>query len=83
MSRIVMTIHTFNHTYAGFSAPDNQSPFCKRSFFPAHRAGKLLINGMGNRQLQSLDVMRYRDLWQQASEICGGEEPTVVDLYGH
>jgi len=82
MSRIVMTIHTFNHTYAGFSASDNQGPFCRRSFLPAHRAGKLFINGAGNRQVQSLDVVRYRELWQQASEICG-EEATVADLYGH
>jgi hypothetical protein len=78
-----MTIHTYNHSYAGFSASDYQSSSCNSFLLPARHAGKLIINGTGNRRLQSLNVRRYRDLWQQASEICVGGDATAVDLDGH
>jgi hypothetical protein len=78
-----MTIHTFNHSYAGFQASDCQSSSCNYYRLPARRAGKLFINGTGNRHFQSIDVKRCRAVLQQASEICGDQEAIVVDLRGH
>jgi hypothetical protein len=75
MSSVVMTIHTFIDSYAGFSASDNQSCSCNHFLLHQRHAG--------NRILRSLNANRYRDLWQQAKEICGGEEALVVDLHSH
>ena len=83
MSSIVMTIHTFNHSYADFSTSEIQSSSCIHSFLPVRHAGKLFIYETGNRHLHSCSAKRYRNLWQQASEICGGEAATVVDLHGN
>lgn len=83
MSSIVVTVHTFNHSYADFSTSEIQSSSCSHSFLPVRYAGKLFINEAGNRRLHSCSAKRYRDLWQQASEICGGDAPTVVDFHGN
>jgi hypothetical protein len=84
MSSIVMTIHSFNNSYAGFSASETQSSTCHHFFLPARRAGSLLISEARNRHLRTLsNGKRYREIWQQAAEICGGEVPTLVDLHDH
>jgi hypothetical protein len=83
MSSIVMTIHTFNHSYADFSTSEIQSSSCTHSCLSVRHAGKLFINEVGKRHLHSCSAKRHPDLWQQASEICGGEAATVVDLHGN
>lgn len=77
-----MTVHSFNRSYPGFLASEIRSSSCK-CLFPARHAGKLFIFGAGNRHFQTFDFKRYRELRQQASEICGDDESTVVNLYGH
>jgi hypothetical protein len=71
MSSIVMTIHTFDHSYAGLSASEVQSSSCRHIFPPGRRSGNLFINETGNRHIHS--VSRNR----------GGGEAIVVDLHGH
>jgi hypothetical protein len=83
MSRIILTIHTFDRSYAGFSASEIQSSSCGHFFLPARRARTLFINEAGNRRLQTLRTELYRELWQHAAEICGGEEAAIVKLHSH
>ncbi len=71
MRSIVMTIHTFDHSYAGLSASESQSPSCHQIFSPGRCSGNLVINETGNRHLQSLSRNR------------GGSEAIVVDMHGH
>src|SRR5579864_7033797 len=82
MSSIVMTIHSFNNSYAGFSASETLPSTCHHFFLPARRAGSFLIGEARNRHLHILNNgNRYFGMWQEAAEICGGEIPTVVDLH--
>ena len=83
MRSFVMTIHTFDHSYAGLSASETQSPSCRHVFPIERRAGNLFINETGNRQLRNLSGKRYRETWQQTAENRGGGEAIVVDLHGH
>jgi hypothetical protein len=84
MSSIVMTIHSFNNLYAGFSASETQSSTCHHLFLPARRAGSFLISEARSRHLRTLNNgKRYLDMWQRAAEICGGEMPTLVNLHDH
>jgi hypothetical protein len=78
-----MTIHTFDHSYAGLSASEIQSPSCHHVFLTGRRSGNLFINETGNRHLQTLSGKRYREMRQQAAENCRGGEAVVVDLHGH
>jgi hypothetical protein len=82
MSSIVMTIHTFDHSYAGFSASENQSSACRHIFLPARNAGRFFISEAGSRQHRTFNVERYREVWQHAAEICGGAD-IVGDLQDH
>lgn len=83
MSSVVMTIHGYSHSYAGFPASDCPSSSCNYFLLSARHEGKLFINGTGNRHFQSFDVRRCRAVLQRASEICGDQEAIVVDLRGH
>jgi hypothetical protein len=83
MSSIVMTIHTFDHLYAGFSASEIQSSSCHHRFLPVRGAGMFLISEAGNRHHQVSNGKRYREMWQRAAEICGGEAQIVVGLHDH
>src|ERR1700683_2057946 len=53
MRSIVTTIHTFDHSYAGISASEIQSPACNHIFLPRRRARKLFISETENRPLRS------------------------------
>jgi hypothetical protein len=75
MSSVVITIHTFIDSCAGFPASDNQSCSCNPFF--------LLGRQTRTRNPRPLNAIHYRDLWQQATEICGGEEALVLDLQRH
>lgn len=79
MSSIVMTIYSFDHSYAGFSASESQSSSCHHSFLPARRSRTLFINEAGNRHLRTLNQNRYGEMFQCSTEICG-EDAMVVDL---
>jgi hypothetical protein len=84
MRSIVMTIHTFDHSYAGLSASEVQSPSCHHILLPGRRSGGLFINETGNRHLRNFaSGKRYREMWQQTAETRGGGEAIVVDLHGH
>jgi hypothetical protein len=83
MRSIVVTIHTFDHSYAGLSASEIQSPSCHHIFSPRRRSGNLFINETGNRHIRNSNGKRYRDIWQQTAENRGGGEAIVVDLHGH
>lgn len=83
MGGVVMTIHTFDHSYAGFSASEIQSSSCHHFFLPARRSRTLFINEAGNRHLRAVNQKRYGERWQCSTEICGGEEAMVVDLQSH
>jgi hypothetical protein len=83
MASVEMTIHTFDHSYAGFPVPEVEFSSCRHFFLPARRPRTLFINGTGNRQLRTLCGKRQRELWQQAVAICGNEEAAIVDLHGH
>jgi hypothetical protein len=69
MSSIVMTIHTFDHSYAGLSASEIQSSSCRHIFLSARRVGNMFINETGIRQLQTQKQnhsgKRYREMLQQ------------------
>jgi hypothetical protein len=81
MSSIVMTIHSFNNLYAGFSASETQSSTCHHLFLSARRAESFLISEARSRHLRSLNSGKYYfGMSQEAAEICGGELPTLVDL---
>jgi hypothetical protein len=82
MSSIVMTIHTFDHSYAGFSASENQSSSCRHLFLPVRNAGRFFISEAGNRH-RIFNGKRYREVWQRAAEICGGETDIAADLHAH
>jgi hypothetical protein len=83
MRSIVMTIHTFDHSYAGFSASEIQSSSCHHIFSPGRRSGNLFINETESRHLRSFGGKRYREMWQQTAENRGKGEAIVVDLHGH
>jgi len=83
MSSIVMTIHTFDHSYSGFSASEIQSSACRHLFLPVRGAGRFFISEAGNRRHQVFNGKRYREIWQRAAEICGGEADIVMDLQDH
>lgn len=76
-----MTIHTFDHSYAGLSASEVQSPSCHHIFRPGRGSGNLFINETGSRHLQSLSGKLYREMWRKTAENRGGEA-IVVDLHG-
>lgn len=78
-----MTIHTFDHSYAGFSASEIQSSSWHLFFLPARRSRTLFINEAGNRHLRTVNQKRYGEMQQCSTEICGGEEAMVVDLQSH
>lgn len=82
MSSIVMTIHSFDHSYAGFSASENQSSACRHLFLPVRNAGRFFISEAGSRQ-RTFNGKRYREVWQRAAEICGGETGIAADLQDH
>ena len=69
MSSIVMTIHTFDHSYAGLSASEIQSSSCRHIFLSARRAGKFVHKRDGNPAASNF-MKQYRDMWQDA-EIAG------------
>ncbi len=80
MSSIVMTIHTFDHSYAGFSTSENESSACRHLFLPVRNAGKFFISEAGSRQHRNFfNGKRYREVWQRAAEICGGVD-IVADV---
>jgi hypothetical protein len=81
MSNIVMTIHTFDLSCAGFFASEGQSSSCP-FVLPARRSRKLLINEAGNRHFRILDAKLYGEMLRCSMEISGGEEAMVVDLHG-
>jgi len=83
MRSVVITIHTFDHSYAGLSASETQSSSCHNIFPTRRSSGHLFINETGNRQLQILTSKRYHEMWQRMAENCGGGETIVVDLHGH
>jgi hypothetical protein len=84
MRSVVMTIHTFDHSYAGLSASETQSSSCRHVFPSRRSSGNLFINETGNRQLRNfMSDNRYREMWQQTAENRGGAEAVVVDLHGH
>ena len=82
MRSIVMTIHTFNHSYAGLSASEIQPSSCHHIFQPGRRSGSLLINETGNRQSRNFSSKHRSEIWQQTSENRGGAEAIVVELHG-
>src|ERR1700733_4091020 len=83
MRSIVMTIHTFDHSYAGLSASEIQSSSCRHVFPIGRGSGNLFINETGNRHLRNFSGKRYREMWRQAAENRSGGEAIVVDLHGH
>ena len=83
MSSIVMTIHTRDHSYAGVSASENQSSACRHLFLPVRHAGRFFISEAGSRQHRIFNGERYREVWQRAAEICGGEIEIAADLQDH
>jgi len=83
MSNVVMTIHTFDNSYAGFPASEIQTCSCHGIFRPGHSPARLLISEVGNRHLRGFSAKRHREMCEQAVEICGGQEAIVVDLRGH
>jgi hypothetical protein len=84
MRSIVMTIHTFDHSYAGLSASEIQSSSCRHVFLSGRRAENMFINETGNRQLRNfINGKHYRETVKQTAENRGGAEAVVVDLHGH
>ena len=84
MRSVVITIHTFDHSYAGLSASETQSPSCRHVFPIERRAGNLFINETGNRQLRNfITGKHYREISKQAADNRAGREVAVVDLHGH
>jgi len=83
MSGIIMTIHTFNHSYAGFSASEIHRSCCGLCFLPARLPRRLFIDDAGSQHLRVGDQKRCGEMWRDSTEICGGEEPLVVDLRSH
>jgi hypothetical protein len=83
MRSIVMTIHTFDHSYAGLSASEIQSSSCRHIFPSGRRSGNLFINETGNRRLRNFSGKRFREMWERTGENRGGSEAVVVDLHGH
>jgi hypothetical protein len=67
MSSIVMTIYSFDHSYAGLSASEIQSSSCHHIFSPGRRAGNLFINETGIRRLRTDKGKRHGDMWQQTA----------------
>jgi hypothetical protein len=78
-----MTIHTFDHSYAGLSASETQSSSCHNISPPRRSSGHLFINETGNRHLKISTSKRYRESWQRTAENHGSGETIVVDLHGH
>ena len=78
-----MTIHTFDHSYAGLSASEIHSSSCRHVFPIGRGSGNLFINETGNRHLRNFSGKRYREMWRQAAENRSGGEAIVVDLHGH
>jgi hypothetical protein len=65
MSSIVMTIHNFDHSYAGLSASEIQSSSCRHVFLLGRRVGNKFINETGDRHFQTHSGKRHREMWQQ------------------
>jgi hypothetical protein len=82
MSSVVMTIHTFDHSYAGFSATENQSSACSHLFLPVRNAGRFFISEAGSRQIRNFNGKSYREVWQRAAEISGGVD-VAADVPDH
>lgn len=68
MSSIVMTIHTFDYSYAGLSVSEIQSSSCHHVFPPGRRSGNLFINETGIRCLRTDSGKRHREMWQQMAD---------------
>lgn len=81
MSSIVLTIHNFDFSSAGFSTAAPRTPSC-HPFAPSRRPkGPVFIHEAANRNLRNISADQYLELRQRAVEICGGDPALVIDSH--